>query len=121
MSLKNPHGTIDRIVAEQDRPRAPSGLTPGGGLITQLPAVKLLPSCASQTRTSRKIDRPAARLLESGLNLPCPVLALRTMKSEIAVGIASENIPTADPTWMSNGRWGLVQFMPLQKEAKSRV
>lgn len=42
--------------------------------------------------------------------LPCPVLALRTLKSEIAVGIQPDRIPTADPQWMINGRWGLVQF-----------
>ena len=42
--------------------------------------------------------------------LPCPVLALRTLKSEIAVGIQPDQIPAADPQWMINGRWGLVQF-----------
>jgi hypothetical protein len=42
--------------------------------------------------------------------LPCPVLALRTLKSEIAVGIQPNQIPADDPQWMINGRWGVVQF-----------
>ncbi len=41
---------------------------------------------------------------------PCPLLALRTLKSEIAVGLDPHHLPTADPEWMINGRWGLVQF-----------
>ncbi len=41
---------------------------------------------------------------------PCAILALRTLKSEIAVGIPPQNIPAHDPQWMINGRWGLVQF-----------
>jgi hypothetical protein len=47
--------------------------------------------------------------------LPCGVLALRTLKSEIAVGIDPARIPTSDPEWMINGRWGLVQFAPPKK------
>lgn len=42
--------------------------------------------------------------------LPCAVLALRTLKSEIAVGIDPMRIPHDDPQWMINGRWGLIQF-----------
>ncbi len=42
--------------------------------------------------------------------LPCPVLALRTLKSEIAVGIQPDQVPTTDPQWMIDGRWGMVQF-----------
>lgn len=44
--------------------------------------------------------------------LPEVVLALRTLKSEIAVGIPPEAIPENDPEWMSNGQWGLIQFSP---------
>ena len=40
------------------------------------------------------------------------VLALRTLKSEIAVGVPSNRIPSSDPEWMINGRWGLIQFAP---------
>lgn len=44
--------------------------------------------------------------------LPCAVLALRTLKSEIAIGIESACIPATDPDWMINGKWGLIQFAP---------
>ena len=42
--------------------------------------------------------------------LPCGILALRTLKSEIAVGIDPTRVPTSDPDWMTDGKWGLVQF-----------
>lgn len=42
--------------------------------------------------------------------LPSGVLSLRTLKSEVAVGIDPGRIPTNDPDWMINGRWGLIQF-----------
>ena len=42
--------------------------------------------------------------------LPCAVLALRTLKSEIAVGIDPARAPATDPDWMTDGQWGLVQF-----------
>lgn len=42
--------------------------------------------------------------------LPCPILALRTLKSEITVGIDPARVPTNDPDWMTDGQWGLVQF-----------
>lgn len=47
--------------------------------------------------------------------MPFGVLALRTLKSEIAVGIDSMRIPANDPEWMINGRWGLIQFAPPAK------
>jgi uncharacterized protein with ATP-grasp and redox domains len=54
--------------------------------------------------------------------LPTAVLALRTLKSEIALGIQSKQVPHNDPDWMSNGRWGLIQFSPAQPTGeKSRV
>ena len=54
--------------------------------------------------------------------LPTPVLALRTLKSEIAVGIQAGQVPGDDSQWMSNGHWGLVQFSQQQTAAeKSRV
>lgn len=46
--------------------------------------------------------------------LPCAVLALRTLKSEIVVGIDPECVPASDPNWMINGRWGLIEFAPLK-------
>lgn len=53
------------------------------------------------------IDRPFSSIVNY---LHPAVLALRTLKSEIAVGIPSYRIPSDDPNWMSNGRWGLIQF-----------
>jgi hypothetical protein len=55
------------------------------------------------------IDLPFSSVVDY---LPCPVLALRTLKSEIAVGVAPARIPTGDPDWMINGRWGLIEFSP---------
>lgn len=54
---------------------------------------------------------------------PFGVLALRTLKSEIAVGIDPSRVPAVDPEWMINGRWGMVQFAPPpgSSNGKSRV
>lgn len=42
--------------------------------------------------------------------MPVPVLSFRTLKSEIVIGLPKERVPHQDPDWMSNGRWGLIQF-----------
>jgi hypothetical protein len=52
-------------------------------------------------------DTPFPRVMAY---FPIPVLALRTMKSEIAVGVDTTRVPQDDPDWMINGRWGLIQF-----------
>ncbi len=44
--------------------------------------------------------------------LPFALLALRTLKSEITLGIPPERVPADDAQWMTNGRWGLIQFAP---------
>jgi hypothetical protein len=46
-------------------------------------------------------------------NPPAPVLALRTLKAELAAGLQREQISRLDrrePEWMVNGRWGVIQF-----------
>jgi uncharacterized protein with ATP-grasp and redox domains len=46
---------------------------------------------------------------------PAPLLALRTLKSELAAGLPPEQIPRLnqqDPGWLTNGRWGVIQFVP---------
>ncbi|MBE0695915.1 MAG: DUF89 family protein, partial [Anaerolineaceae bacterium] len=43
------------------------------------------------------------------------LLALRTCKSEIAVGISPDRIPQDEEKWLSNGRWGLIEFAPAGK------
>jgi uncharacterized protein with ATP-grasp and redox domains len=43
---------------------------------------------------------------------PFATLALRTLKSEIACGIPNGQEPVNEKDWMTNGRWGLIQFAP---------
>jgi uncharacterized protein with ATP-grasp and redox domains len=46
---------------------------------------------------------------------PAPLLALRTLKSEIVAGLQPDqlaDLPHRDPNWLINGRWGLIQFAP---------
>lgn len=45
---------------------------------------------------------------------PAPLLALRTQKSEIAVGLQPHQAQQAaeqDPNWLINGEWGVIQFV----------
>jgi uncharacterized protein with ATP-grasp and redox domains len=44
---------------------------------------------------------------------PAPLVALRTLKAELAAGLAAEQVARLneiDPDWMINGRWGVIQF-----------
>lgn len=44
---------------------------------------------------------------------PAPLVALRTMKSQVAAGLRSgqpEAVGEQDPDWLTNGRWGVIQF-----------
>jgi uncharacterized protein with ATP-grasp and redox domains len=43
---------------------------------------------------------------------PTPLVALRTLKSELVVGLSEEQakeISDQDPEWLINGRWGMIQ------------
>lgn len=45
---------------------------------------------------------------------PAPLVALRTLKSEIAAGLQPDQLvalPQQDPDWLTNGKWGLIQFV----------
>jgi len=45
--------------------------------------------------------------------IPAPFLALRTLKAQVASGLKPEQIielDAKDPDWMTNGRWGIIQF-----------
>jgi uncharacterized protein with ATP-grasp and redox domains len=47
--------------------------------------------------------------------LPVPLVALRTLKSELAVGLDLDQIQfvfNQDPKWMINGKWGMIHFSP---------
>ena len=44
-----------------------------------------------------------------------PLVALRTTKALVAAGIAAEVVEhasTTDPDWLTNGEWGVIQFVP---------
>jgi uncharacterized protein with ATP-grasp and redox domains len=48
---------------------------------------------------------------------PAPLLALRTLKSEVAAGLEAASVEHAaatDPEWLQNGRWAVAAFMPGQ-------
>jgi hypothetical protein len=45
--------------------------------------------------------------------LPFPILALRTLKSEVAVGLSAgqpAELTRVDRDWLTDGRWGVMQF-----------
>jgi hypothetical protein len=42
------------------------------------------------------------------------MVALRTLKSEVAAGIKSEviqQVEKSDSSWLTNGQWGLIQLV----------
>ncbi|MBW4605576.1 MAG: protein-glutamate O-methyltransferase family protein [Calothrix sp. FI2-JRJ7] len=46
---------------------------------------------------------------------PAPLLALRTLKSEVAAGIKPEvihSLAPSDTNWLTNGQWGVIQLVP---------
>lgn len=46
--------------------------------------------------------------------LPAPMVALRTLKSEVAAGLKAEvlqELATVDPKWLTNGQWGVIQLV----------
>lgn len=48
---------------------------------------------------------------------PAPLLALRTIKSEIIVGLSPQRqaeVTHKDPNWLTNGRWGMLQYNRFQ-------
>lgn len=52
---------------------------------------------------------------------PAPLLALRTLKSELCCGLAKGQervIAQQDPDWLTNGRWGLIQFRGRTSDKK---
>ncbi|MBN3959226.1 damage-control phosphatase ARMT1 family protein [Nostoc sp. NMS8] len=46
--------------------------------------------------------------------LPVPMVALRTLKSEVAVGLKPEiieKVAKTDSSWLTNGQWGVIQLV----------
>jgi hypothetical protein len=46
--------------------------------------------------------------------LPAPMVALRTLKSEVAAGLklsVVEEVAKSDASWLTNGQWGVIQFV----------
>ena len=44
---------------------------------------------------------------------PAPLLLLRTLKSEVAAGLAAATVAWVrqrDPDWLTDGQWGIIQF-----------
>ncbi|KAL7579928.1 hypothetical protein ACA910_004928 [Epithemia clementina (nom. ined.)] len=57
-----------------------------------------------------------------GAYFPCPVLALRTLKAELGCGMdptLTQRAAQADPNWMVNGRFGVVQFSDRARQQRS--
>lgn len=55
--------------------------------------------------------------------LPAPSLVLRTLKSELVVGLApgrAEEIAAEDPDWQTNGRWSVIQYLERNLEITSQ-
>lgn len=55
---------------------------------------------------------------------PCPVVALRTLKAEVAVGIpaaAAAAAAAADPTWLVSGAFGVVHYCHPAEVLASRA
>lgn len=48
---------------------------------------------------------------------PAPLLALRTLKAEVAAGIDAATVAqasSADPDWLTNGRWAVASYLDSQ-------
>ena len=46
---------------------------------------------------------------------PAPIVFLRTCKAEVIAGLASaqvQELHLRDPSWLTNGEWGVIQFVP---------
>ncbi|WP_013320363.1 damage-control phosphatase ARMT1 family protein [Gloeothece verrucosa] len=52
---------------------------------------------------------------------PTALVSLRTLKSEVIVGLSHEQIQAAseeDPHWLTNGNWGIIQLFEAEKMRK---
>jgi hypothetical protein len=61
-----------------------------------------------------------------GAYFPCPVCALRTLKAQVGCGMAADKVAhaaaTGDPgSWLTNGRFGVVQFDMATKKLSPKI
>jgi len=59
-----------------------------------------------------------ARLEEIAAHFPAPLLALRTLKGEIMVGLEpgqAEQLAAQDPTWLINGKRGIIHLRTIDQ------
>jgi Damage-control phosphatase ARMT1-like domain len=57
------------------------------------------------------------------VDFPVPICALRTLKAELGCGMSKEQTDrarTADPHWMTNGKFGVVQFANYSNNRKPK-
>lgn len=62
---------------------------------------------------------PTTRMEDVAGYFPAPLVALRTLKGEIMVGLKpgqAEALTAADPTWMINGKRGVIHFMKIAEK-----
>ena len=60
--------------------------------------------------------QPTTRFEDAVAHFPAPVVALRTMKAELIVGLragAAERLRAQDAEWLVNGKRGVIQFAKL--------
>lgn len=63
--------------------------------------------------------RPTARFDAAVAHFPAPLVALRTLKAEVIVGLRAgqaERLDALDPLWRVNGTRGVIQFAPRGNE-----
>jgi hypothetical protein len=65
---------------------------------------------------------PPTTPADEAMSFPAPLLALRTAKAEVAVGLTGDAVArarTRDPEWLVNGRFGFVQLAGLDQAARA--
>ena len=72
-----------------------------------------MPACRRRLQRRWPLTAPFGDALQ-GFR-PAPLLALRTLKADVVAGLAAgqgQVLSAADPDWMVNGKWGMIQLLP---------
>ena len=87
---------------------------PDGDVMVREDVLKKEPWDANYRRLLGDLDWPyTTPFAEILAYFPAPIVALRTVKAEIACGMQpgqAESVAAQDPDWMIAGHWGVVQF-----------